>query len=237
MPIPDFQSTFLPMLLFLGDRKAHSKKEIVSHLGHHFSITAEEENERLDSGALKFHNRVHWGITYLKKAGLLSSPGRGEAIITQRGLSVLAENPPRIDITYLKKFPEFVAFSAPRKRSGQTAMIEEQTGNKDISEETPEEVISKAFDAINAKLADEILESVKKCTPAFLEELVVKLVVAMGYGGSREEAGQAIGRSGDEGIDGIINEDKLGLDVIYLQAKRPIFPKKQKIMRRTSKQK
>ncbi len=151
----------------------------------------------------------------MKKAGLLESPRRGYLKITSRGLSVLQQNPGEIDIDYLKRFPEFVEFRLLRKESGV------DSGERDTqSQQTPEEALEAAYLTLRQGLASELLQTIKGCSPAFFERLVVDILVKMGYGGTRRDAGQAVGRSGDEGVDGIIKEDRLGLDIIYVQAKR-----------------
>lgn len=216
MSIPGFQTIMLPLLEFAKDGEEHSKKEAIEFLSHQFALSENDLKQTLRSGSLTFANRVAWCLTYLKKALLLTAPHRGSFKITARGLEALAMRPSEINVKFLDQYTEFRLFRG-------TESAEEPQGLPAIHKEepvTPEEIIENAFNTINGRLADEILESVKKCSPAFLESLVVTLIVSMGYGGSRQEAGMAIGASGDEGIDGIINEDKLGLDVIYLQAKR-----------------
>ncbi len=215
MSIPDFQSLMLPLLKLTGDRKEHSSREAIEALASQFHLTEAERNELLPSGrAPAFDNRVGWARFYLGKAGLLQSPQRARFVITERGLAVLADKPPAISIAYLRRFPEFLEFQAAPKqpKEGQRPVIEETA--------TPEEAIEAAFQRIQDGLAKDLLDMVKGCSPAFFERLVIDLLVKMGYGGTRRDAGQAIGRSGDGGIDGIIKEDRLGLDVVYVQAKR-----------------
>lgn len=216
MPIPDFQTIMLPLLEFAGDGQSHYFVDAVGELADHFSLSEEEKASLLPSGRQpRFYNRVGWARTYLKKAGLLVYPHRGYLQITERGMSVLEENPPRIDMTYLKRFPEYVEFRETVR----------ETSEKDSDEEnleglTPEEALEDAYQKIRRDLADELLEYVLKSSPGFFEKIVVELLVNMGYGGSQRSAARAVGQSGDEGIDGIIDEDRLGLDTIYLQAKR-----------------
>jgi restriction system protein len=164
-----------------------------------------------------FDNRVGWAKTYLKKAGLLDSPKRATFIITELGRQTLTQKPNRIDTKYLRKFPSFLDFQNASRNENET---EEENTNVVINEQTPEEILDKAFQRIRKALASELLNKVIELSPAFFERLVVELLVKMGYGGSIKEAGKAIGKSGDEGIDGTIKEDKLGLDIIYIQAKR-----------------
>jgi restriction system protein len=218
MSIPDFQSIMLPLLELASDSKEHKLSDAIEHLAaHDFKLTDTERKEPLPSGKQsRFANRVGWACTYLKKAGLLIYPARGKFQITQRGLDVLAQKPPRIDVKYLKQFPEYLEFiGANNANSPATTEIANLP-----SEQTPDEVMASAYGALRQNLAQELLERIKTASPAFFERLVIELLVKMGYGGSLVDAGMAIGKSGDEGIDGIIKEDRLGLDAIYIQAKR-----------------
>ena len=216
MPIPSFQSIMLPLLQIAGDGQTHYIHDAVDELSKHFSLSEEEKTKLLKSGKQpRFYNRVGWARTYLKKAGLLVDPRRGYFQITENGKSVLDESPAKIDMTYLKRFPEYVEFrETVREKS------EEDTGEDDLEGLTPEEALEDAYQRIRRDLADELLEYVLKSTPGFFEKLVVELLVSMGYGGSQRDAARAVGQSGDEGIDGIIDEDRLGLDAIYIQAKK-----------------
>jgi restriction system protein len=214
--IPDFQSLMLPLLKFASDGNEHSLREAINALADQFNLSSDERSELLPSGRqATFDNRVGWSRTYMKKAGLLASPRRGYFQITQRGQNVLAENPPFINIPFLRHFPEFIEFQL-----GQNKETEEITTVTDSELITPEESIEGAYQRARAGLAIELLQTVKDCSPEFFERLVVDLLLRMGYGGTRKDAGRAIGKSGDGGIDGIINEDRLGLDVVYIQAKR-----------------
>lgn len=216
MPIPDFQSIMLPLLSFMGDRKEHSLSETINALAARFQLGPEERREMLPSGRRQlFDNRVGWARTYISKARLIESTRRGYFKITDRGLQVLAEPPEKISISFLKRFPEFVDFQAIRKDDGEPEPPTE--GKAGL---TPEEAIESAYQKLRHSLAGDLLEFVKKADPAFFERLVVDLLVKMGYGGTRKDAGEAIGKTGDEGIDGIIKEDRLGLDVVYIQAKK-----------------
>lgn len=216
MAIPDFQSIMLPLLELASDGKEHSIRDAVEALARRFDLTAEERRQMLPSGAqATFDNRVHWSRSYLKQAGLLGNPKRGVFCISPAGRKVLSENPKRIDLKYLERFPAFQEFRA-RKGPGN-----EQPAALDSGVEvTPREQIEIASQRIRLQLAGELLTTVLSMAPGRFERLVVELMVAMGYGGSLRDAGRAIGGTGDEGIDGVINEDRLGLDVIYLQAKR-----------------
>ena len=183
-----------------------------------FEVTDEECKELLASGSQAvFNNRVGWARIYLKKAGLLDSPKRAILIISDLGREILSKNPPKIDTKYLRQFPAFIEFQNGYRNDGET---EEESITEEIHEQTPEEVLDKAYQRIRKSLASELLNKVIDLSPAFFERLVVELLVKMGYGGSIKDAGKALGKSGDEGIDGTIKEDKLGLDIIYIQAKR-----------------
>ena len=223
MPIPDYQTLMLPLLQLSKERGECHFLEVIDFLATKFGVSEAERQELLPSGAQPiFVNRVSWARTYLKKAGLLEYPRRGFLKITERGLEVLAQNPAQIDNKTLRQFSEFLDFqNIQRERVDEavsgTSVLQEV---EPASERTPEEALEVAYLTIRNNLATEILEKVKSCTPAFFERLVVELLVKMGYGGTLQDAGRAIGRSGDGGIDGIIKEDRLGLDVIYLQAKR-----------------
>ena len=221
MAIPDFQTAMLPILKLAGDGAEHTLAEALESLARDFKTTEEERNQLLPSGRQRtLNNRVGWAKTYLQKAGLLESIGRGRFRITARGNEVLQGHPNRIDMKFLTRFPEYNAFAALRhSNSGQTVETPSPSAVKETTE-TPEEVLEESYQELRRGLADELLEHIKSCSPQFFEKLVVDLLVTMGYGGSRKDAGQAVGQSGDEGIDGIIKEDRLGLDVVYIQAKR-----------------
>lgn len=215
MTIPDFQTIMLPFLQYSSDGRMHNFYEAVDALAKEFKLTPQEIDILISSGQQKFANRVGWAKTHLKKAGLIDYPQRGHFQITQRGFDVLKETPEAIDMKYLMKFPEFQEF----RKVGQFDKVKEKSDDL-TGQLSPEEIIEAAYREIRAGLADDLLEYVLKCSPAFFEKLVVELLVSMGYGGSHENAAQAVGKSGDEGIDGVIAEDKLGLDSIYIQAKR-----------------
>jgi restriction system protein len=216
MSIPDFQSIMLPLLELASDGKEYKLAEAIELLATHFNLTDTEHQELLPSGKqARFANRVGWATTYLKKAGLLTYPARGKFQITQRGLDILAQKPPRIDIKYLKQFPEYLDFIGTNANTPTAT----ETANLPTAQ-TPDEAIELAYRELRQNLAQELLERIKTASPAFFERLVIELLVKMGYGGSLVDAGMAIGKTGDEGIDGIIKEDRLGLDVIYIQAKR-----------------
>lgn len=206
----------LPLLTYLGDGAEHSLRETVESLAEEFGLSNEERRALLPSGLQRtFDNRVSWARTYMKKAGLIESTRRGYFKITKQGLEVLREKPGDMNITFLKRFPEFVEWQAVKKAQGKTTEDDLADGGQ-----TPEEDIEAAFERVRRETATELLQTVKDQSPAFFERLVIDLLLKMGYGGTRHDAGQAIGRSGDGGIDGIIKEDRLGLDIVYIQAKR-----------------
>ncbi|OGS23741.1 MAG: restriction endonuclease [Elusimicrobia bacterium RIFOXYB2_FULL_48_7] len=219
MPIPDYQTIMLPLLKFTSDNKEHSKQDTVDNLAKSFNLTAEELKELLPSGQQAiFDNRVGWARTYLKKAGLLESTRRGFFRITKRGSELIEQKPKEINNKLLEKYPEFINF---REKSKKDRIAEKNDrANAQFDSETPEETLEIGYQKLRQNLSIEILEQIKHSSPVFFEKLVVELLVKMGYGGSRKDAGKAIGSTGDGGIDGIIKEDKLGLDIIYIQAKR-----------------
>lgn len=217
MAVPDFQSIMLPLLRQVADRKDHTLKSLVDGLADHFNLTDDERTELLPSGRQpRFYNRVIWASTYLRKAELLSSPKRATVSITDRGLDVLNSGVERISISYLNRFPEFVAFQTAKRDTRPAS--QEATEQEDA--QTPEEILDSAYEQIRATLGQELLSKVQSLTWMDFERLVVQLLVRMGYGGSVKDAGRALAKSGDEGIDGTIKEDKLGLDIIYIQAKK-----------------
>jgi restriction system protein len=216
MAIPDFQSIMLPLLTLTGDQQEHSLRQAIGQLAGQFELSHQERTELLPSGRqATFDNRVGWARTYMKKAGLLESTRRGYFRITSRGLEVLRQSPREINIAFLRQFPEFINF----QRAGQDEPAA-PSGEQPAATQTPEEQIDAAYQEVRESLARELLQAIKDQSPAFFERIVVDLLVKMGYGGTRKDAGQALGRSGDGGIDGIIKEDRLGLDIVYIQAKR-----------------
>ena len=217
MAIPDYQTCMLPFLRHLADGKEHIWRDVEEFLAEHFKLTSTERAELLPSGQQGiFKNRLGWARTYLKKAVMLESPKRGVFKITDRGLKTLNANPARIDVRFLEQFPEFLEFRDASKPENGTAAAVDATSSKT----TPEEAIELAHQGLRDQLAQELLTRILSCSPTFFEQLVVELLVKMGYGGSRRDAGERIGHAGDGGIDGIIKEDRLGLDTIYIQAKR-----------------
>lgn len=214
MTIPDFQTLMLPVLDSSKEGEVRIG-EVVERLAKKFGLSDEERASLLPSGRqTTFANRTHWAKSYLGKAGLIEATGRGRFMITQLGKDVLAQKPGRIDIKYLDQFPRFKAFRS--RDEGQT--------DADAADEknplTPDETMRAAHYALEAQLGNDVLDRILAAAPDFFERLVVKLLTAMGYGGSTAEAARALGRSGDGGVDGVIDQDALGLDRIYVQAKR-----------------
>lgn len=213
MAIPTFQEITLPLLNLSSDGQVRSLASVRKELAVHFKLTEAEEAELLPSGRQgRFANRVAWAKVYLERARILSSPGRGRFEITPRGREILASPPEILDIKFMERFPEFREFRSGHQESAVTPVEASESG-------TPEETLEAAYQSIRAGLASETLERVKLASPRFFELLVVELLIKMGYGRAGGN-GEAIGRSGDEGIDGVIAEDRLGLEMVYLQAKR-----------------
>jgi len=215
MTIPDYQTLMLPLLQFLADGKEHVIAEAIDDLSDKYGLSAAERQQLLPSGKQSvIRNRVGWARTYMKQAGLIEYVRRGCFRISERGKKVLSEKPDRIDVHYLERFPEFISFRERRNK---------ETGEDLPSEtavETPEEALDLAYQHLRTDLETELLQQVKGASPSFFERLVVELLVKMGYGGNLQDAGRAVGQAGDGGVDGIIKEDRLGLDAIYIQAKR-----------------
>ena len=217
MPIPDFQSLMRPLLAAHEDGAEHINRDLVSELADQFELTEDERREMLPSGGARlFDNRVGWAKTHISQAGLLEAPRRAVSVITERGRSVLRDHPVRVDLRVLGTFEDYKEFRNRRKTPEERAEPEEEAADT----QTPEESLENAYQKVRRQIEAELLSSIMDNPPDFLERVVVDLVVRMGYGGSRKDAGEALGRSGDEGIDGIIKEDPLGLDIIYLQAQR-----------------
>lgn len=216
MAVPDFQSFFRPLLEIAADGKEHSLKEARDIIARRMSLSEADLKEPLPSGLQrKFDNRVAWAKSYFVQAKVLTSPRRGYFLITDRGRELLQQGHEKINIKVLNQYPEFIEFhKAKPDKTGEESVVEE------IQSETPEELLQKAYQSIRSDLAGELISRIKNNTPQFFENLVIDLMIALGYGGSRADAGRSIGQIGDEGVDGIIKEDRLGLDVIYLQAKR-----------------
>jgi restriction system protein len=220
MAVPPFQEIFLPFLTYLADGQEHTKHDVSAHLAVKFNLTPEDIGELLASGKqTKFMNRIAWTRTYFGKALLLESTSKGHFKITRRGMELLATKPQVLNVKALKQYPEFQVFHQS-SLSDNNQDVSANGETQAVSDETPEERLESSYQSLRKELAQTLLQQVLQGTPAFFEQLVVDVLVAMGYGGSRIDAGKAIGQSGDEGIDGVIKEDRLGLDIIYLQAKR-----------------
>lgn len=215
MAIPDYQSVMLPLLHLLGDGTEHRMRDAVATLSDQFGLTEAEKKEQLPSGNLVFENRVYWARAYLKKAALVLSPKWGFIQITDRGKKCLSESPHRIDVPYLKQFPEFLEYYTGKRVDDENA-----TESQDTTTETPEELVATGYQKLRRQIETELLSRVKLSPPEFFERLVVRLLTAMGYGGSIADAGKAIGKTGDGGVDGVIKEDRLGLSLLFIQAKR-----------------
>ena len=216
--IPDYQSIMLPLLQLLGDGQPRRIRDCTELLAERFGLSPEERTRLLPSGKQPvFANRVGWARTYLKKAGLVETPTRGVVQITQRGRSLLAEGIERIDNRFLLRYEEFREF---REHPRATAQHRPSSRGETTDGLDPIEQIESGYAEHVAQLRRELLDEVRKVSPSFFERLVVQLLLAMGYGGGIGEAARVVGRSGDGGIDGVINEDKLGLDVVYVQAKK-----------------
>lgn len=212
MAIPDYQSCMLPLLRFISNGQEFAMKAVADSLANEFDLTEEERQEQLPSGRAKlFYNRVAWAKFYLKKADLLTAPKYGHIQITKKGLQVLSEGVSSLNAKYLDLISE---------ENETCPSVTEQQSSSSANGKSPQEILELANESIRAELAQELLETILSCSPTFFENLVVDLLLKMGYGGSRRDAGERIGQSGDGGIDGIIKEDRLGLDVIYIQAKR-----------------
>jgi restriction system protein len=218
MAIPDYQKIMLPLLKYSSDEIEHSFREAVEKMAIFFSVNDNERGELLPSGKQPiFDNRVGWAKTYLTKAHLLELPKRGYLKITERGINLLKKPPLEITSKFLEQFEEFKKFTTQKKNN--------QTDNNQVTilsnnDLTPDDILAKTYNELKESIELEVLEQVKSITPMFFEQLVIDLMVSMGYGGNRQDAARAVGKSGDGGIDGIINEDLLGLDVIFIQAKR-----------------
>jgi Restriction endonuclease len=221
MAIPGYQDLMLPLLKLVSDGKEYSLREIIERLAKEFNLSEENRNEFLPSGRQRvFDNRVNWAKTYLLKAGLLESPKIGYIKISKVGKQFLADNPyldklTNEDLIQFESFREFIS-----RGNGENVVSHIDSGAPTEISETPTEIIEQKIQEVNEALADELLRKIKNSSPKFFEKLVIDLLLKMGYGGSEKEMAEVVGKSGDEGIDGTIKEDKLGLDVVYIQAKR-----------------
>ena len=217
--IPDFQTIMLPFLEILGDGQEHELQGIIKKISDRFDLTEEERRRLVPSGGQEvIVGRVGWVRTYLKNANLIITIRRAVFKVTQDGLDLLSNKPSKIDVKFLQTIPAFQEWKVSQKRK------DRQVESVEIEEteitQTPEELIGYSISKIREELISELIDKIKSCSPRFFEKLVIDLLIKIGYGGSLKEAGSIVGKSGDGGIDGIIKEDKLGLDKIYVQAKR-----------------
>jgi restriction system protein len=222
MPIPDYQALMLPLLkrAALGETRV---PDVEKQLGDEFGLTPEERAQLLPSGKQRvLQNRAHWAKFYMSKAGLVSSPKRGTFVATDAGRDLLTRNPSHIDLDLLRKYPSFEEFYRGDQADAVQASPTEAvpSAQSAVPQSTPEEQIERAFVTLQSALRTELLERISQNTPAFFEELIIDLLVKMGYGGSRPDAAAQLGRSGDGGVDGVINEDRLGLDRVYIRIVR-----------------
>ena len=218
--MPDYQTLMLPLMKVAADGKEHQTRETISLLADQFGLSEEERKQLLASGRVPiFDDRFGWARYYLKRAGLLQNPRRSFFQITERGRAVLEKSPASIDVKLLRQFPEFEEFYNSKKVTDEGGVVQEQEPEESATQ-TPKELVAQGYLKLRKQLEFELLARVKASPPEFFELLVVRLLIAMGYGGSLADAGTALGKSGDGGVDGVIKEDKLGLDLIYIQAKR-----------------
>lgn len=220
--IPDYQSLMLPVLRYAAESEQRVP-DLADRIANDLGLSDEEREELLPSGRQRvLQNRIHWAKFYMAKAGLIDSPSRGRFTASEAGRRLLAGNPERLDRRSLMQFPEFVEFYESSNKSGSGGSRQEtaNAGDEEGSSATPEEQIEQAYRSLNAALGADLLDRIRENSPSFFEKLIVDLLVAMGYGGSHRNAAEQLGRSGDGGVDGVINEDRLGLDRIYVQAKR-----------------
>lgn len=215
MSVPGFQTTLLPILQYAADGRDHRAADTLAYVITQFPLTAADLSDHLPNGRTRILDRVLWAITYLRQSSLLEPVSRGVFRITERGRVLLAEKPKTLGMKDLERYPEFLDFKA-RSRTGSHG----QEAEAAATQQTPEEELERTFLAIRKRLEVDLLDAMKTASPTFFEKVVVNLLVGMGYGGSIEDAGRTTRRVGDDGIDGVIKEDRLGLDVIHIQAKR-----------------
>lgn len=224
MAIPSYQELMLSLLKVAADGSEHRMREAIKSLADEFRLSEPERTALLPSGNVIFDNRVHWARTYLSKAGLIQPTKWGYFQITDSGKAVLADEPSTIDVDFLKQFPTFLEYYSGKKPSDEGQETEESEESRETPSEKPEELLARGYLKLRKQLEFDILARIKSSSPDFFERLVVRVLTSMGYGGSLADAGKAVGKSGDGGIDGVIKEDKLGLDQIYIQAKRWTTP-------------
>ena len=217
MPIPDFQTLMRPLLALHNDGREMTQPELRATLADQFALTPAELEERIPSGtANTFANRVAWASTHMKQAGLIEKPRRGISIITDRGRTVLTEHPDRVDMSVLERFPEYMDFRTRSRRRPRPATPAAESTDS----ETPEETLDGAYNELREALVEDLRIRLVSADDGFFEEVVLDVLVGLGYGGSKRDAAERVGRSGDGGVDGVIREDTLGLDAIYVQAKK-----------------
>ena len=215
--IPDFQSFMLPLLEFIGKNDEVSMKILKEGMIKRFNITEEEQEQKTPNGKqFTYYNRIAWAISYLKMAGLISYPQRGIYKISAQGKNILKNPPDKISIAYLKQFESFTKNRNPVR----TKKVNIDDTEQEISEKTPDELFELSYTQIINNLKEQLKQKINECNPYFFEQVVLDLLLKMGYGGSEDDSGELTQKSADEGIDGIIKEDKLGLDKIYIQAKK-----------------
>ena len=220
MTIPDYQTIMLPLLQHAADEEVHTARALKEPLADHFDLSEEERELKLPSGQQTyFHNRLAWAKTYLERAGILQNVRRGHFRITDRGREILQSGVSRIDNSFLLQYPEFTEFVSRSKADDESESQSAPTTNGNETQ-TPEEALQLAYKRIRDDLAAELIDQIKAMSPAFFEQLVLDLMLKMGYGGTNDSSASLTNRGADEGIDGVINEDQLGLDIVYLQAKR-----------------
>jgi restriction system protein len=222
LPVPGYQEFMLPLVKLASDGQEHKITDAIDALADQFAVPEQDRETMLPSGTqTRLYNRVTWALTYLTKSLLLEKSARGRFRIAPRGIDVLKTNPPRIDNAFLTQFDEFLAFKRKKTKSATVVAIADDEGRNEVDTSlTPLERVEGGYNELREALADELLSRVRVMKPKAFEQLVVDVLVAMGYGGSQLDAAQVVGKSGDGGIDGVIKEDRLGLDMVYVQAKR-----------------
>jgi restriction system protein len=221
MPVPDYQTLMLPVLRYAAGGETRVP-EVAEHIAGEMGLTPEERDQRLTGGQSLLHNRVHWAKFYMSKAGLITSPRRGRFVASDEGRAVLAQKPDRIDVNFLLKYPAFKDFYRGNGGEGNGEASPKATvaAPPPDAKSTPEDQIDAAYLTMQTALRADLLERILQNSPSFFETVIVNLLVAMKYGGSHQNAATQLGRTGDGGVDGVIDEDRLGLDRVYVQAKR-----------------
>ncbi|MBI4719277.1 MAG: restriction endonuclease [Planctomycetes bacterium] len=222
MAVPGYQEFMLPLLKIAADGQEHRISDAMETLASDMDISHEDQDIMLPSGTqTRYYNRGSWAITYLTKSLLLEKPARGRFRLAPRGAEVLRNAPSRIDDAFLEQFPEYQAFKTKKRAAKLIAPSADADERVAVASDiTPEEQLEAAYEELRDALADDLRRRVRDASPRFFEHLVIRLLVAMGYGGGQVDRGEVTGRSGDEGIDGVIREDRLGLDMVYVQAKK-----------------